>query len=547
MRRVGVAAALLVVIVTAYGTLAVFLGERVPAGTSVQGIAVGGMDRTSAQRRLDAELGPLVTRPLTLTADPASTQLTPADAGLGVDVPATLDPLTGLTFDPRSIWHHLRGGGPTDPVTTRDGDRFAAAIAAAAKALSQPLDEGAVTFTESGAVLRLPATGRAVDPAAAGEVVTQRWLSGGPIELPATRQAPKVEPQVLQKYFDEVAKPAASGPLTVRVGDRVVVVPLRRLAPTLSTVVADGAATLRVDAAALKEAVVTLDPQVERPPVEARIVLRGSTPTVVPASTGQRLDPALLVAAARPALSAPDRTASVQATVAEPELTTAEAQGLGVTERVSTFTTQFPDNPPRTTNIRIAARALNGVLVEPGELFSLNETLGRRTPAKGYQQAPVISGGRLKKDYGGGVSQVSTTLFNAVFFAGIDTVTHKPHSFYISRYPEGREATISYPSVDQTFRNDSGRGILISTSVSKSDITVSFWGTKVWDIGATKGPRTNIRQPKTIRDSRDTCVAQSPNIGFDVTVTRIFKRGGSTVKTERFFTRYNPEDRVICN
>jgi vancomycin resistance protein YoaR len=127
----------------------------------------------------------------------------------------------------------------------------------------------------------------------------------------------------------------------------------------------------------------------------------------------------------------------VAPSVAQPDLTTAEAQALGVRERVSTFTTRFPNNPPRTTNIRIAARRLDGVLVRPGEVFSLNETLGRRTPAKGYQQAPVIESGRLVKDYGGGVSQVSTTLFNAVFFAGLDVVTHKPHSFYISRYPRG--------------------------------------------------------------------------------------------------------------
>ena len=268
---------------------------------------------------------------------------------------------------------------------------------------------------------------------------------------------------------------------------------------------------------------------------------------MVPGSAGQRIEPTALAAAALPALTSPERTARVTAQVVQPDLTTAEAAALGVNEQVSTFTTRFGPNPPRVTNIRIAARTLDGILVQPGKVFSLNDALGPRSPDKGYQQAPVIDGGRLTKGYGGGVSQVSTTLFNAVFFAGLDTVTHKPHSFYISRYPEGREATVSFPTVDQKFRNDSGKGILISTNVTSRSITVSFYGTKVWDIEATKGPRTNLRQPKTIRDSGSDCVSQSPQPGFDVTVGRVFSRGGAQVRTERFYTRYIPEDRVICS
>jgi vancomycin resistance protein YoaR len=233
-------------------------------------------------------------------------------------------------------------------------------------------------------------------------------------------------------------------------------------------------------------------------------------------------------------------------TVVQPRTSTADVQRLGVREVVSTFTTRFPVNPPRTTNIRIAARTLDGTLVRPGETFSLNRALGRRSAAKGYQKAPVINGGRLETDYGGGVSQVSTTLFNAVFFAGLDSVEHKPHSFYISRYPEGREATVSFPTVDQKFRNDSGHGILIKTRVTSSDITVTFWGTKVWDVAAHKGPRTNVRPPRTIHDTDGSCVEQSPSPGFDVVVTRDFRRAGRTVRTQRFTTRYIPEDRVIC-
>ncbi|MEO7746804.1 MAG: VanW family protein, partial [Actinomycetota bacterium] len=475
-----------------------------------------------------------------------STPVVPSTAGLGIDVPGTLDPLVGFSLDPRSLLRHLRGDGDVPVVTTRDDAVLATRVRAAAASLDQPLVQGSVDFTADGAVLHAGQPGRIVDQGGTSRLLADRWLTEDSLSVPFASTAPVTDPAALQRFYDDTAKPAAAGPLRVVVGARTVTVPVSRLAPALSVVVTAGEPALNVDGALLEKAVRDIDPGLAKKPVDARIVLRGSTPTVVPGVVGQRVDPVALAAAVTTAVGAPERTAKVAPAVVQPELSTAKAKALGVTEQVSTFTTKFPVNPPRTNNIRIAARTLNGILVRPGELFSLNDALGRRTPGKGYQQAPVIDGGRLTKDYGGGVSQVSTTLFNAVFFAGLDTVTHKPHSFYISRYPEGREATVSFPTVDQTFRNDSGHGILISTSVAERTITVSFYGTKVWDVEATKGPRTNVREPRTIQDASPGCVPQAASVGFDVSVSRIFRRGGATVRTERFSTRYIPEDHVIC-
>jgi vancomycin resistance protein YoaR len=189
---------------------------------------------------------------------------------------------------------------------------------------------------------------------------------------------------------------------------------------------------------------------------------------------------------------------------------------------------------------------LNGTIVRSGDQFSLNAILGERTPAKGYLKAPVIYAGRLETAYGGGVSQVSTTVFNAAFFSGVRIEDHTTHSFYISRYPEGREATLSWPDVDQKWTNDSGSGILISSYLTGSDLTVTFFGTKAWEIEAVKGPRRNMVAPKIILDGLPGCVPQAPTPGFDVTVTRIFKRDGAQVKSSQFNTHYIPEDNVSC-
>ena len=201
----------------------------------------------------------------------------------------------------------------------------------------------------------------------------------------------------------------------------------------------------------------------------------------------------------------------------------------------------------RTNNIKIAARRLDGAYVAPGETFSLNQQLGQRTAAKGYQKAGVISGGRLTNDYGGGISQLSTTLFNAVFFSGAKIEEFHPHSFYISRYPEGREATISWPDVDNRFTNDTGAGILISASVRGNEVTVTFHGRKKYDeIKATKSARKNITPPKTITDNTKGCVPQSPAPGFSVDIGRQFIKDGKTVKSSSFTTRYIPQDDVTC-
>ena len=111
---------------------------------------------------------------------------------------------------------------------------------------------------------------------------------------------------------------------------------------------------------------------------------------------------------------------------------------------VGRFTTPYDCCPPRVANIKRAARDLDGMTIPPGGRFSMNEALGERTIEAGYVAAPSISGAELVDSVGGGISQVATTLYNAAFFAGLRLVAHTPHSFYISRYPPGREATISW-------------------------------------------------------------------------------------------------------
>jgi vancomycin resistance protein YoaR len=248
------------------------------------------------------------------------------------------------------------------------------------------------------------------------------------------------------------------------------------------------------------------------------------------------------------------REAEVEAEVVEPDFTTKDARELGIKEKVSEFTTYYPHADYRNVNIGRAAELVDGTLLKPGETFSLNDTVGERTAENGFTIGYIISNGVLVQDYGGGVSQMATTTFNAMFFAGLEDVEHKPHSFYIDRYPVGREATVAWPTVDLRFRNDTDHGVLINAWVEPSsysrqgEVTVQMWSTKVWDITARTSGRYNYRAPATRHLTTPDCEPNTGWSGFDVDVTRVFRKPGEEAidHTEKFHTEYTAADTVVC-
>ncbi len=162
----------------------------------------------------------------------------------------------------------------------------------------------------------------------------------------------------------------------------------------------------------------------------------------------------------------------------DPELLPDFAQDGEIKVKVGEFTTMHQPNEPRVTNIQRFADLVRGAIIEPGELFSLNDHVGERTEEKGFVEAGVIYRGIFQTDVGGGVSQFATTFFNAAFFAGLDFREYMSHSLYISRYPYGREATISWPYVDLVVENTTPYPILIWTSYTDTSITVTMYSTK---------------------------------------------------------------------
>ncbi|MFI5766424.1 VanW family protein [Streptomyces sp. NPDC051563] len=241
----------------------------------------------------------------------------------------------------------------------------------------------------------------------------------------------------------------------------------------------------------------------------------------------------------------PDRTATPTAapTAADRAATPAPA-GQQV---LSTFTVAYPAAPYRTHNIARAVELINGAVVEQGDIWSFNKAVGERTLENGFVDGIMINDGRYVKSPGGGVSAVATTMYNAMFFAGLKPVEHGAHSFYIERYPEGREATVAWGTLDLRWQNDSGHPVTVRASSTANSVTITLLGTKQYDeVRATKGPRTHITPPVKRTVTGPTCEPQTPLEGFDVSVDRVFVRGGHEVGRETFRTHYTPRDEIVC-
>ncbi|SFB77569.1 Vancomycin resistance protein YoaR, contains peptidoglycan-binding and VanW domains [Nocardioides terrae] len=562
--RAGFGVVLVVVVVLAvlvgggWAAAYAMAGDKIANGTTVAGVRIGNLTPAAAQRKLRDALAGRVDRPVTVTANGASTQVKPADAGVSIDYAATVaDAGAARSWDPRDLWNHYTGGGRVDPVVEVDQDALDKTKAVLDKSLGTAAKDGAVTLGKEGVRTAAAVTGAEVDgdELRAGLVAA---VSGDrrTLDLKLHEVKPDIDDADVRSAVDSFANPAMSGPVTLMFGSSPVVLRPTQFGPALKLEPKDGTLQPTLDQKALDALVSAGIAERADAPVDATVKLVHGKPKVIPAKPGVSFDPQQVAGTFLALVTKPEgqRQQAVDATVADPKISTAQAQAWQIKEKVSTFTTYFPYAEYRNTNIGRAAQLVNGTILEPGDTFSLNDTVGERTRENGFTEGWTIQNGVFFSDLGGGVSQMATTTFNAMFFAGLKDVEHKPHSLYISRYPVGREATVAWGSVDLKFANDTPYGILVhtefkpSTPSSQGSVTVSMWSTKTWDITTKTGDRYN-QTPFKKRVIHDTnCEATSGAPGFDIDVWRYFHKPGSTAveKTEKFHTHYIPQDDVTC-
>ncbi|MEU6314514.1 VanW family protein, partial [Streptomyces sp. NPDC047014] len=532
-------------------------GADIDQGTHVRGVDIGGMSRAQARQAVERELGLAAAAPVAMKIGDHEERADPASLGLSLDTAATVDRAVRKGHDPVTVIGGLFASGDREiqPVIRMDEGTARAAVGRIAEDTGRQPRDGVIAFDAGAAKAVAPVTGITLVQDRALTTLRDAYLrpAAGPVVLPVERTEPRVDAEETGRAMRQFAQPAMSGPVSLTVAGRSM---------SLTPAVIGEHLTMKPDAQgrlepALDSKGLLAEPAVARPVQEVTRPPRDAEPTVDAAGRvvlaaqsreGRKVTQEALHDAVLPLLTRTGAARSGEvATVAVPPKLSSEKANLGIKEKLSSFTVEFPAAPYRSTNIGRAVELINGSVVQPGQEWSFNRTVGERTPENGFVDGIMINDGQYVKSPGGGVSAVATTMYNAAFFAGLKPVEHGAHSFYIERYPEGREATVAWGTLDLRWINDSGHPLYVQARSTDTSLTITLLGTKKYDeIRATKGPRTNITPPAKRQGTGPTCEVQTPLEGFDVTVGRVFVNGGKEVKREEYKTHYTPRDEVTC-
>jgi len=531
------------------GDLILSLGA-VPRGVTVAGVVVGGLGTQEAEERLRAEIEPRTTGPVAVTVGGVRSELDPRAAGLEVDWLATLDQAGVQPLNPITRITSFFTDREVEVVTSADEQMLTAALEQLAPVVDRAPVEGHVRFDGTSPVPVDPVAGQRLDVPAAVEVLQQQWTIGRSVDLPLIVLDPITDPEDVLAAIDQVARPAVSASVTVlgEGGTQATITPSVIAAALSFRAEPRGGLAPEINPMIITEAVKPQLAASEKLGRDASLDFTSGTPVVVPSQDGRGIDYEATLKDLLDVLTGtgPRRITAIYADQPA-ELSTAELGGLGITGLISEFQTGgFKADSG--LNIKRAAEQINGMIVEPGETFSLNGATAPRNAANGYIEAGIIADGHPSRGVGGGVSQVATTVYNAAYFAGMTDVAHKEHSFYISRYPAGREATVFEGSIDLKFRNDNPTGVLIQTEWTPSSLTIRMFGTKRYEVTSTPGPRTDPTTPTTVRiPSGEPCSASQGAPGFTTTDTRTLREiSTGQVRNETRTVRYNPSPIVVC-
>lgn len=512
--------------------------ERTAPGTTVSALDLAGLERTALQQRLVEEVGRNPDRVVVHLGTRRA--VVPTDRlGIAVDVDATVDRVLAESGTGRR-WGLLPGGRgrAVGPVLVVDEDQLAATVARLVATGDRAPSDGALRW--DGRAMRAvpPAAGQDVTEQAvrtALQGVATRIPLAGDVVVPVTAVPASVTPAAVEAVAAE-ARALLAAPPVLRAGTQTARVRTADLGPLLRLAVTDGQARLELEERATDALAGRLAEELSVAPVEPRVAAPVPRPLLetkgsatwdpVPATVTLEAEgkPGRTVTPLDVRLALQRLRGGLLTVATQVALPRTSADGVQHIDSVlGTFTTHFQCCQPRVRNITLMARTLDQTLVPAGGSFSINDIVGERTTAKGYVDAPYIFEGELSTDIGGGVSQVGTTTLNAAFFAGLRLDEHKAHSFYISRYPTGREATLNYPDLDVRWTNTTSSPVFVRTKVTSTSLTVTVYG---HDDGRTVEGITGERRPVPGRD-------------FRVRIDRLVRFPDGTVRRDGFTTTYN--------
>jgi vancomycin resistance protein YoaR len=533
--------------------------DRVAAGITVEGVSVGGLNAEEAQAKLERVARRYASEPVVFTAAEREYRITPAALDVRADWAAAADeavdrgdapfPVRGL----ERVWLRIFGADVTPSAEASQAalderlDRISAQV-------DRPAREAALVLEGLEPEIVPGQAGRELDREAAARVMVAA-LAGFDREetlLPVVVDSPEVTSETLAPVAAQL-RTVLSAPVQLMHRGAVFTIQPSEMARLLQ-LPAGGESSLRIDQQAAARHLENLARGLARAPRNAGFAVRANKQVrVIPARPGRELNVAATASALLQAASRPtNRSAVVVVAEFEPRLTTADARALRIERQLAGYSTLYAGTADRINNLQLAIEILDGARIAPGATWSFNDFVGPRTAERGFRSAPVIMNGEYAEGIGGGVSQVATTVFNAAWEAGIKIGERHAHALYISRYPDGRDATVNYPDVDLKLVNDTPRWIVIKASYDESGILVRLLGAGperrvesiAGELKVTGPPKTERElDPKLYEGQRFLEYAGQPS--REIRVERIIYEDGKVLRRESWYTHYQYEAKIV--
>ena len=520
----------------------------VPPNTKLFGYEIGSKLSPTVYEQINIAVKDKVNDPINFQTPQGTFTVTPEQIGLELDLPATINGIS------KNIFIFLKSAifsTEVKPTINLDENTFKIALAKVITDNTKtPIN--ATLATQGGKVVTTEAvSGTQIDWEKTKKSLRESWLyEGRKAEVVIAYIPPAVSNEDVNKVRSNLADLAVASPITLKIGTRSIEISPEVIGTALNFVPNKEKLESKFDETVIVNEISRQIPNIQTTASDAKFDFIGDRVFVIPAQEGLKFKPGQLDATLSLAFRQKEnRVVNLDSAVVKPLITTESLDALGIKEQLSTFRQDFDYLPYREINVGQAARYMDGKILKPGEIFSMNETIKERTTKNGYVKGIYIGeGGRFDFGLGGGVSIITSATWTAAFYAGLERIEQRAHSVLISRYTPGLEATVSWPKLDLKFRNNTQNNILIKAIPARDGITISMYGTKEYDrITAKFGEPYNLDNNIDVVNSYDpNCLPQDPAPGFKIVVTRQFWKNNSIVQSENLTTSYRPSDNIIC-
>ncbi len=519
--------------------------SHLPNNTKFLSIDISNLTLQDALQTISVNIDDELNKNIVIESSSDSVVINPAELGLTLDVANTLKQTRLNPFQSLSA---LVQGYEVTPVIKLNDVLMKAKLTQLAAGSEKKPRLADIDIKDGQIITSRQVNGKKVNWDKTQEAIVASWLRE---ENPFEIVYDAVEPQITDSdvlTLSSQLENYLSGTVIVRSDNRTAIFSRRDIAEVIYFEKNQSKIQMHFNQQLIWNKLISKLPGLDKPIKNADLKIIDETPVLTPANfslnIGSQEFQDLFIAALTDSKT---REIDLNPFIVRPNIETEQLANLQIVEKVSEFRQNFPPAQYRTDNVSNAAKFIDGTILMPGEIYSMNQTIKERTRENGYVPGIYINNGKFDEGLGGGVSIITTAVWTAAFFAGLEPIEQRAHSIYIPRYQEGIEATVQWGSLDLKFKNNLDSAILIKSKVDLDGVTITMYGKKKFDqVVAKKSNRYNVKPYKTIYSQAKNCIDQEGQPGFGVTVTREMFRNGSLVASDEFKTNYRVGNTIVC-